>query len=402
MAIAFLKQFKKKPQRTPLDHEERRPSMGVKQMAYGKFRAVAGVTLLAATLAAVNAASAQDIAIGTLLPLTGPAAPTGIEEQTGVIFAVDKANAAGGIRGHKITVFHEDSQGKPDVGVLSFNRLTDLRGVPVVVTAFSSVSLATAPLATRKKVLVINPAAQSNQLEKASPYLINTIPLVGDEAVVTAKFAVNFLKKKSAAIIYENVAAGIDGKDYFKKAFEAMGGKILAEEPVEFGQTNFRPTLLKVAATKPDFVYISMTQGHPAFAEQVGQLDSFPVGLGTTFSNPFFGYKSTLGWYQTVLKSDISPETEKEFNAKFKTKEMGFFAREYYNSTNIALKAIDKVLGDGGKVTGEALRKAIFDIKTFKSEVTTVTFNSNTAQRQVLMVQYGEGARKPVDFDSTK
>jgi hypothetical protein len=81
---------------------------------------------------------------------------------------------------------------------------------------------------------------------------------------------------------------------------------------------------------------------------------------------------------------------------------MGFFAREYYNSTNIALKAIDKVLGDGGKVTGEALRKAIFDIKTFKSEVTTVTFNSNTAQRQVLMVQYGEGARKPVDFDSTK
>src|SRR5262245_18139502 len=46
---------------------------------------------LAATalVAALGAqASAQDITIGAILPLTGPAAPTGIQEQQGVIFAV--------------------------------------------------------------------------------------------------------------------------------------------------------------------------------------------------------------------------------------------------------------------------------------------------------------------------
>jgi branched-chain amino acid transport system substrate-binding protein len=403
MAIASIETIQKPSCQSEVLHGGGKTSInGRETMTYQAIRALARATVLAAAMAVANTASAQEIVLGSLLPLTGPAAPTGIEEQTGVIFAVDKINAAGGIRGRKITVIHEDSQGKPDVGVLSFNRLTDLRNVPVVITAFSSVSLAIAPLATRKKTLVINPAAQSNQLENASPYLLNTIPLVGDEAVVTAKFALNFMKKKTAAIIYENVAAGIDGKDYFKKAFEQMGGKVLIEEPVEFGQTNFRPTLLKVVASKPDVVYISMTQGHPAFAEQVGQLDSFPVALGTTFSRPFYGFKSTLGWYHTALKSDVTPAMEKEFNEKFKTKEMGFFAREYFNSTNIVLKAIEKVLADGGQITGESVRKAIFDIKTFKSDVATIVFNTNTAVRQIEMLQLAEGARKVVDFDSTK
>ena len=68
-------------------------------------------------------------------------------------------------------MIYEDSQGKPDQGVLAFNRLLDLHQAPAIVTAFSSISLAIAPLATRKKVLVINPAAQTNKLADASPYL---------------------------------------------------------------------------------------------------------------------------------------------------------------------------------------------------------------------------------------
>ena len=349
-------------------------------------------------------ASAQDITIGALLPLTGPAAAVGIEEQVGVQFAIDKVNAAGGIRGRKINILYEDSQGKPDVGVLSFNKLVDLREVPAIMTAFSSVSLAIAPLATRKKILVINPAAQSNQLENASPYLLNTIPLVKDETTVLVKYLVNKLGKKTAGIIYENAAAGIDGKEDFKKAFVAAGGKILAEEPTEFGQTNYRPSLLKVASTKPDLAYIVITQGHPALVEQAGQVQGFPVGAGTTFLRPAFGYPPSVGWYQSAIKSGISPEIEKEFMEKkkdfvdsAKVKDMPFFAREYFNSTNILLKAIDHVLGKGQPVTGENLRAAIFEIKSFGSSVGTITFDkTNTAMRGVEILQYAKDERKVV------
>src|SRR4051794_27321212 len=115
-------------------------------------RALGHAAALAATLTFSYAASAQDITIGAILPLTGPAAATGLEEQMGVQFAVDRANAAGGVRGRKINILYEDSQAKPDVGVLSFNKLVDLRDVQGIMTAFSSVSLAIAPLAARKKI----------------------------------------------------------------------------------------------------------------------------------------------------------------------------------------------------------------------------------------------------------
>ena len=347
---------------------------------------------------APHAASAQEIVIGAILPLTGPAAPIGIEEQQGVQFTVDRLNAKGGVRGRKIKVLFEDSQGKPDQGVLGFNRLVDLNSIPVTLTAYSSISLAIAPLATRRKVLVINPAAQTNKLETASPYLINTIPLVKDEIAHLAGFAFKNVGK-SAAIIYENAAAGIDSRDDFKKFFEAAGGKILADEAVEFGQTNYRSTLLKVVSVKPELVFIAVTQSHAAFAEQIGQTPGFPVAIGSTFSRPFFGFPATRGWYHTAILSGVTPEDEKEFNAKFGTKEMGFFAREYANSTDIIVQALDRLLGENKPLTGDTIKQAIFDIKTFKSSTAEITFTSNTAVRPVEIYRHGDNARELVKFD---
>jgi len=58
--------------------------------------AAAVVSALPGTLA--HAQGQPEILIGALLPLTGPAAPVGLEQQQGVQFAVDRANAAGGRR----------------------------------------------------------------------------------------------------------------------------------------------------------------------------------------------------------------------------------------------------------------------------------------------------------------
>jgi branched-chain amino acid transport system substrate-binding protein len=346
---------------------------------------------------AIPAHADEALKIGALLPLTGPAAPIGIEEQQGVIFAVEQANAAGGIKGTKIEAIYEDSQGKPDVGVLAFNKLVDLRNVPVIMTAFSSVSLAIAPLATRKKVLAINPGAQSDKLGDASPYLFNTIPLVKDETTGITNYLFKTLGKKTAAIIYENAAAGIDGKDDFKKAFEALGGKILAEEPVEFGQTNYRPTLLKAVSVKPDFIFLVITQGHPTYVEQASQIPGMPINAGTTFASPNCCYPGSAGWYQSSIQSGISPEIQAKFVERFKTKDMPFFSREYFNSTNIAIKAAQHLVDNGKPITGENLRNAILEIKSFGSSVTNINFNnSNTAARGVEIQRYDADARKVI------
>ena len=135
-------------------------------------------------------------------------------------FAVDEINANGGIRGHKLRVNFDDNQGNADQSILAFNREVDLSDVPVVITGFSIPTLAMAPMATRKKVLLVNGAAQSDQLATASPYLFNTMPLIRDETEVLAHYLIRALHKKTAGIIYENSVAGIDGRDDFTTNFK--------------------------------------------------------------------------------------------------------------------------------------------------------------------------------------
>jgi branched-chain amino acid transport system substrate-binding protein len=356
--------------------------------------AVVGISLMACGLAP---ALAEELTIGALLPLTGPAAPVGTEQQKGVQFAIDQFNAAGGLNGDAVQIAFDDSQGKPDQGVLAFNRLADLQKTPVMLTAFSSISLAIAPLATRREILVMNPAAQSNKLESASPYLFNTIPLVGAEAQVIAEFTLDKVGKR-AAIIYENGAAGIDSRDDFAAHFKEVGGEIVADEPVEFGQTNYRAALLKVADSKPDVVFIAITQSHEALIDQIAQIPDFPVAVGTTFLTFFFGFETTDGWYQTAIRSsDPEPKALEAFKAKYGTEDMPYFAREYYNTTNIILQTAQMLVDQGKDLTGPNLKKAIEEIGTFESSIASITFDGNNARRAITVQQFAGDERKTVD-----
>ena len=78
---------------------------------------------------------------------------------------------------------------------------------------------------------------------------------------------------------------------------------------------------------------------------------------------------------------------------------MGFFAREYANSTDIIVQALDRLLGENKPLTGDTIKQAIFDIKTFKSSTAEITFTSNTAVRPVEIYRHGDNARELVKFD---
>ncbi len=356
---------------------------------------------VAATLfmaGAVTEAYAEDLLIGTLLPLTGPGSATGTEQQNGINLAIKHINAKGGINGMMLKAVVEDSTGRPDQAVLGFNRLTDLNNVKVVMSAYSSVTLAVDPLAARKEVLLVNAGAQSDQLATAGPYLINTIPQIQGEAEFLAEFAKQKLGT-SAALLYENAAAGRSGRDDFAKAFEALGGKIVADEPTEFGQTNYRPSLLAIKASGAQVLYIAVTQNFAAIAEQISLIPDFPSVVGNTFSTPFFGKPGAEGWYNTTVVSKIPPALAEEFKAEYNVDFFEVQSREYYNSVFIIADAMKKVLDDGKEVNGTNLRDAILAIGTFKSEIADITFDgSNTAKRPIAIEQNGKNERIVIDF----
>ena len=338
---------------------------------------ILAVFLLATGLAA-SGARAETIRFGAILPLTGPGAMIGTQQMRGIQFAIDKANAAGGVHGNKIEVLFEDNQAKPDQSILSFNKLVDLQKVPLIFTAYSGPSLAMAPLATRKKILLINAGAQADKLATASPYLVNTLPTIGDEVKVLSRYLIG-TGKKQGAILYENDAAGIAGRDDFVKYFPQAGGTILSQEPAQFGQTDYRPALLKLADAKPQVMLVSITAGLLQMAEQYRQLGlKFTVAGTTFFADPAtIADPASEGFVHTQVRIDAPPDLAAAFRAKFGV-DMEFFVRQYYNATQIVLAVTDKLLGDGKKLTGENMHDALFAIRKFQGLI-PLQFNSNTA-----------------------
>ena len=165
--------------------------------------------------------------------------------------------------------------------VLSFNKLVDLQNVPMIFTGYSGPSLAMAPLATRKKVLMINAGAQSDKLGTASPYLVNTLPSTGDEVKVMVRYLLDH-GKKTAAVLYENDAAGIGGRDDFVADYQKAGGKITGQEPTQFGQTDYPPGAAEAGRTNPDVLYIVITAGMPPLVDQLHQMNAKWLVAGST------------------------------------------------------------------------------------------------------------------------
>jgi branched-chain amino acid transport system substrate-binding protein len=337
-----------------------------------------GLTGILASALMIAAGHADTIRIGAILPLTGPAALIGTQQMRGIQFAIDQANANGGVHGNKIEVVFEDNQAKPDQSVLSFSKLTDLRHLQVIFTAYSGPTLAMAPLATRKKVLMVNAGAQADKLAIASPYLINTLPTIGDEIGVITKYVAGEGKKK-AVIMFENDAAGISGRDDYVDAFPKAGGTIVARESTQFGQTDFRPALLKLADAKPEVMLVSITAALSNMAQQYKQLGlTFMVAGTTFFQDPdMIKDPAAEGFVHTQIRVEAPPELAAEFKQKFNT-EMEFFVRQYYNATQVVITAMDRLLTDGQPVSGENMRDVIFRIRKFQGLV-QLEFKTNTA-----------------------
>jgi branched-chain amino acid transport system substrate-binding protein len=337
-----------------------------------------GIGVLAVMLAVTTAGHADTIRFGAILPLTGPGAVIGTEQMRGIQFAVDKANAAGGVHGNQIEILFEDNQAKPDQSILSFNKLADLQHVPMIFTAYSGPSLAMAPLATRKKILLVNAGAQADKLATASPYLINTLPTIGDEVKVLSKYLIGE-GKKQGAILFENDAAGIAGRDDFIKYFPEAGGTILSQEPTQFGQTDYRPALLKLADAKPEVMLVSITAGILQMAQQYKQLGlNFTVAGTTFFADPgTIADPSAEGFVHTQVRIDAPPQLASEFKTKFHV-DMEFFSRQYYNAMQIILTVTDRLLTENKPLTGESMHDMLFTIGKFQGLI-PLEFKTNTA-----------------------
>ena len=107
---------------------------------------LASLAILSAALALP--AVAADITIGAAFPMSGANAEYGQVFGGGVDLAVAHVNADKKLSG-KLNVVYEDSQALPAQGVIAANQLMNVNKVPFMLSAFTGVSKAVAPIGAR-------------------------------------------------------------------------------------------------------------------------------------------------------------------------------------------------------------------------------------------------------------
>ena len=179
--------------------------------------------------------------------------------------------------------------------------------------------------------------------------------------------------------MFENDAAGMSGRDDYLNSFPEAGGTILAQEATQFGQTDFRPALLKLADAKPDVMLVAITAGLLQMAQEYHQLGLKFTVAGTTFfaDPPTIADPSSAGFVHTQLRIDAPPDLAAQFKAKYGV-DMEFFAKQYYNAAQIVLTTLDKVLAENKPVTGENMHDTLLQIRKFQGLI-PLEFKTNTA-----------------------
>jgi len=226
------------------------------------------------------------IKVGLIVPLTGDVKTFGESARNGTMMAIDEANAAGGVNGRKIAVVATDDKNDPTETGNAGSKLIDMDKVVAIIGSVSS--KCSVPLSDKcqtAKIPMITPTSTNPKVTvgedgKRKDYVFRACFIDPFQGTVGAKFAVDSLKAKTAAVMYDvgnDYSKGL--ADYFKASFEKDGGRVTACESYAKDDVDFSALLTKVRQANPDVLFL------PDYYNKVGLIakQARQLGVKSTF-----------------------------------------------------------------------------------------------------------------------
>ena len=224
--------------------------------------AACGLVVLALTGCGSSSASGADspIVIGTDLPLSG--ALSGLAQQllSGYQYAIKQANAKGGVLGRKIELVSKDDQNEPADATNAVRGLITQDHVSALLGSFGSdLAIAGAAVAENYKIPNVQPfASDPTIVSKGYKYVFNLFHLASQIEPVTDQFLTSVVHPKTAAILAINLGWAQTGAEATVKDLQAQGVKIVANESVPTGQSDYTAAMSKIRAANPDVIKLIM------------------------------------------------------------------------------------------------------------------------------------------------
>ena len=345
------------------------------------FLATASVSL------AGTGVTSTEIHIGQWGPQTGPAAPWGsIVRGTDAYFTM--INAEGGIHGRKIVYHYFDDAYNPAKTKAGVKQLQESdHGIFAWVGGVGTApGLAVREYLTEKRIPWISPAAGSLAwVTPPSRYIFSTYPLYIAEAKSLVKYAVETLKHKRVAIVYQNDEYGKNGLRGFRTEMAKHGLKPVAAIPQNLMDKDLKPHVIKLMGSKAETVLLWTGPG--GAARIVGTAKAMRYApqwmASSTLSDYFLMSKITRGLWTGVITTAFAepPESDHPLVKKYKADAFRKYAAKserwgvfYLAGIAFAEPLVEGLRRTGRELTREKLVAVLEKVQGFKGIAGKIDF----------------------------
>ena len=334
--------------------------------------ALISATLIAALPLSALAQGKEPVKIGLLSSKSGVFAEQGEEVMRAVKFAIEEANAKGGVDGRKVEVQEGDDEGTPDAGRRVAEKLARDGNNLLIGSIPSSISLAIAQNLDRWDAAYFSVASKSDKLtgDTCKPRSFRTNHSDAIDIAMINEWSKN-LKEKTFAVLAADYVWGRDSGESFKKAAEALGKTVPLSLYVPMGTKDFSPYIAQLKAANVEAIWVAETgRDAIAFVKQAEEFGLVPKTklIGHSLIQNFMingtgkALEGTPG--NTGYTADIDTPRNKAFVSAWKTK----FKRlptdnegQAYNGAQVIFEGVKKAKSVKPEDVSKALRGAQID-----------------------------------------
>lgn len=346
----------------------------------------------------------EPIRLGFVGGLSGRVADLGMAGRDGALLAVEEANRAGGIRGHRIELLVRNDRQDPLVAVKVDQELVSAGVAAIVGHMTSAMSLAGLPVANAHKVLMFSPTTSTNELTGIDDYFFRNYPASAQTALLLARHVAEEMAAQRVAVVYDlaNRAHTESYFEHFRRELEGLGSTVSSVTTFTSGpQTRFLDLARRIDPRQTDALLILANAMDTAMlAQQLEKLGhELPIvtsGWSATAEVLEFGGRAVEGiqFFNTYDRNHSGPRYRRfrdDFLERFGYRG-GFASAHAYDAANVILQAL-RVDPDPDR-----LRETIIEIGTFEGLQDTLTIDrfGDVVREHVLMTIHDSRLR-PVE-----
>ena len=328
----------------------------------------------------------NEIRLGVNAELTGSKPTVGDSCKKAAELLAAQVNQEGGLKlGDKkylIRLFVEDNEDKAESAAAAAQKLISQDNVQAIIGPNTSGNaIPAASICENAGVIMVSPWSTNPKTTEGKKFIFRACFIDDFQGQVMAKFARETLKVQTAAVLYDVASEYNKGiAEYFKKAFEAAGGKVVAFESYTKDDKDFSSQLTLIKAANPGVLFL------PNYYNEVPLQVQQARRLGIVC--PFIGSDSwgsqeilTLcgpelddSYFSTHYAPDITTETAQKFIRAYEVKygkKPDDVAALTYDAGGLLLTAITQA----GVLDRQKVRDALAGVQQYEGVTGTMKFH---------------------------